>query len=171
METITLARLNACPRDEFIARVGPVFEHSPWIAAAAADRRPFASREALHAAMCDIVRSADETQQLALIRAHPDLAVRLTRARALTAASASEQAAAGLDRLSPDDIERFDRYNTAYTARFGFPFVICARQSSKDAMLNAFPVRLAHERAEEIAIALDEIAKIARFRLEDLVPA
>lgn len=171
METITLARLNACPRDEFIARVGPVFEHSPWIAAAVVDRRPFASRDALHAALREIVVSADEPRQLALIRAHPDLAVRLTAARALTAESAREQAAAGLGQLSPDDIARFDRYNTAYTARFGFPFVICARQSSKDAMLNAFPVRLAHERAEEIAIALDQIVEIARFRLADLVPA
>lgn len=167
----TLAQLNACPREEFITRVGPVFEHSPWIAAAVVDRRPFASRHQLHAALRDIVVAADESRQVALIRAHPDLAARLAAARALTAESAREQASAGLGQLSPDDIERFDRYNTAYKARFGFPFVICARQNTKDAMLNAFPVRLAHERAEEIVIALDQIVEIARFRLEDLLPA
>jgi 2-oxo-4-hydroxy-4-carboxy-5-ureidoimidazoline decarboxylase len=168
----TLTHLNACPADEFVAAVGPIFEHSPWIAAAVVSMRPFASRDALHAALCDVVRAAGEERQLALIRAHPDLVDREVRQHAglLTAESSREQAAAGLMDLAPDDIARFDRYNTAYKARFGFPFVICARQNKKEAILRAFPERLTHTRDEEIATALAQIFEIARLRLEDLVP-
>ena len=162
----TLAHLNGCTRDEFVAMVGPVFERSPWIAAAVAGRRPFASREALHAAMCDTVRVAPAAQQLALIQAHPDLVGRAV----LTAESAHEQAAAGLMDLTPEDIARFDRYNSAYMARFGFPFVICARKNKKEAILQAFPLRLTHDRDQEMATALGEIYQIAGLRLEDLLP-
>lgn len=144
--------------------VGPVFEQSPWIAAAAVAARPFASRDRLHAALCGIVSAAGEARQLALIRAHPDLVGRMV----LTAESAREQAAAGLTDLTADDIERFDRYNTAYKARFGFPFVICARQNKKDAILQAFPARLTHGRDEEIATAVAQIFEIARLRIADL---
>jgi 2-oxo-4-hydroxy-4-carboxy-5-ureidoimidazoline decarboxylase len=162
----TLAHLNGCPRDEFVAMVGPVFERSPWIAAAVVARRPFASREALHAAMCDTVRTAATEQQVALIQAHPDLVGRAV----LTAESAREQAAAGLIDLTAEDIARFDRYNSAYMARFGFPFVICARKNKKEAILQAFPVRLTHDRDQEIATALGEIYQIAGLRLADLLP-
>jgi OHCU decarboxylase len=162
----TLAHLNGCPRDEFVATVGPVFERSPWIAAAVVGRRPFASREALHAAMCDIVRVAPAAQQLALIQAHPDLVGRAV----LTAESVREQAAAGLMDLTPEDIARFDRYNSAYMARFGFPFVICARKNKKEAILQAFPLRLTHDRDQEMATALGEIYQIAGLRLADLLP-
>jgi OHCU decarboxylase len=170
--TLTLPHLNACPADEFVAAVGPIFEHSPWIAAAVVSERPVASREALHAALCDVVRTAGEERQLALIRAHPDLVGREVRRQSerLTAESSREQAAAGLMDLAADDIARFDRYNTAYKARFGFPFVICARQNKKEAILRAFPERLTHTRDEEIAAALAEIFEIARLRLEDLIP-
>jgi 2-oxo-4-hydroxy-4-carboxy-5-ureidoimidazoline decarboxylase len=168
---ITLTRLNTCPADEFVEAVGPIFEHSPWIARAVVSDRPFASREALHAALCDVVRAAGEERQLALIQAHPDLVGREVRERTgLTAESSREQAAAGLMDLTADDIARFDRYNTAYKARFGFPFVICARQNKKEAILRAFPERLAHTRDEEIAAALTQIFEIARLRLEDLLP-
>jgi 2-oxo-4-hydroxy-4-carboxy-5-ureidoimidazoline decarboxylase len=162
----TLAHLNACSPDEFVTIVGPVFERSPWIAAAVVSRRPFASREALHAAMCDVVTLASAEQQLALIRAHPDLVGRVV----VTAESAREQAAAGLTDLTPEDIARFDRYNSAYMAGFGFPFVICARRNKKEAILQAFPVRLTHGREEEIATALGEIFQIAGLRLADLLP-
>jgi len=168
---ITLTHLNTCPADELVAAVGPIFERSPWIAEAVVSQRPFASRAALHAAMCDVVRAAGEERQLALIRAHPDLVDREVRKHGggLTAESSREQAAAGLMDLTPDDIARFDRYNTAYKARFGFPFVICARQNKKEAILRAFPERLEHTRDEEIAAALAEIFEIARLRLEDVV--
>lgn len=165
---MTVDDLNRCPPEEFVAVVGPVFEHSPWIAAAVVDRRPFASRERLHAALCEVVTTAGEDRQLALIRAHPDLVGRAVAA--LTAESSREQAAAGLMELTADDRSRFDDYNSRYKARFGFPFVICARKNKKEAILRAFPERLTHTRDEEIATALDHIFQIAALRLADLLP-
>jgi OHCU decarboxylase len=167
----TLADLNRLDHDGFVAAVGHVFEHSPWIAAAAWERRPFATLAELHAAMVAVVAGAGEEQQLALIRAHPDLAGRMALAGALTAESAREQAAAGLTALSAEELGRFTAYNEAYKARFGFPFVICARENKKEAILAAFPARLANGRAEEQAVALAEIAKIALLRLQDAVAA
>mgnify|MGYP001275584168 FL=1 len=166
---ITLSELNARDRDGFVAAVGHVFERSPWVAAAAWERRPFAGLAELHAAMVAAVAAAGEERQLALIRAHPDLAGRMALAGELTAESASEQAAAGLTALSAEELARFRAYNEAYKARFGFPFVICARENKKDAILAAFPRRLANGRDEEIHTALDEIAKIAWLRLQDAV--
>jgi 2-oxo-4-hydroxy-4-carboxy-5-ureidoimidazoline decarboxylase len=158
--------LNRCTPEEFVSLIGPMFERSPWIAAAVVDRRPFASRAALHAALCDAVTTATSDRQLALIRAHPDLVGRAI----LTAESAREQASAGLTDLTAEDIAQFDRYNSAYMARFGFPFVICARRNKKAAILRAFPERLTHDRDEEIATALGEIFQIAELRLADLLP-
>ena len=168
---ITLAELNGRDREGFVAALGHVFERSPWVAAAAWARRPFAGLEELHAAMVAAVAAAGEERQLALIRAHPDLAGRVALAGRLTAESAGEQAAAGLTALSADELARFQVYNAAYKERFGFPFVICAREHKKDAILAAFPVRLANGRDDEIRTALDEIAKIAWLRLSDCVAA
>lgn len=167
----TIAELNALDRDRFVAAVGHVFEHSPWIAAAAWERRPFADLAALHRAMVAVVAAADRAQQVALIRAHPDLAGRVALAGDLTAASAREQAAAGLTELSADELARFSAYNDAYRERFDFPFVICAREHKKVAILAAFPLRLANDRDQEIATALGEIGKIAWLRLQDAVLA
>ena len=160
-----LAELNALDRAEFIALLGPVFEHSPWIAERVAAGRPFASIDTLHSAMCSVVRDASEDEQLALIRAHPDLVGRAV----LTAESRGEQASAGLLNLSPSEVALFDRCNREYKARFGFPFVICARLNKKDAILAAFPVRLQNSPELERATALDEIYKIAALRLADLI--
>jgi 2-oxo-4-hydroxy-4-carboxy-5-ureidoimidazoline decarboxylase len=165
----TLAELNGRDRAGFVDAVGHVFEHSPWIAAAAWERRPFADLGALHAAMVAVVGAAGEERQLALIRAHPDLAGRMALAGAVTAESAAEQAAAGLTALAADELERFTAYNSAYKERFGFPFVICARENKKDAILAAFPRRLANDRATEIRTALGEIGQIAWLRLNDAV--
>jgi 2-oxo-4-hydroxy-4-carboxy-5-ureidoimidazoline decarboxylase len=112
------------------------------------------------------VRAAGEERQIALIRAHPDLVGHAV----LSAESSREQAAAGLTDLESGEIAEFDRYNTAYKARFGFPFVICARRNRKDAMLRAFPERLLHGRDDEIAVALEQIFQIAALRLADLLP-
>jgi len=163
---MTLDALNRCPRDQFVRLLGGVFEHSPWVAEAVVDARPFLTHLALHTAMCDAVRQAREDVQIALIRAHPDLVGKVV----LSEASAREQAAAGLTRLSPAEITRFDHYNAAYRARFGFPFVICARRNQKDAMLRAFPERLAHTRDQEIRTALEQIFQIATHRLDELIP-
>ncbi len=162
---IKLAALNALSPDEFIRVIGPIFENSPWIAARAAEKRPFASRAQLYAGMCDALGEATDDEKLALIRAHPDLVGR----GLLTTESQAEQIGAGLRDLSSEEIARFDRYNRAYRERFNFPFVICARLNKKQAILAAFPPRLANSREKEIETALAEICKIAELRLADLV--
>jgi OHCU decarboxylase len=165
----TVAALNELSREHFLRVIGPVFEHSPWIAELTWPKRPFASAGALHRALCETVLASDEPRKLALIRAHPDLAGRAARAGTLTPASAREQASGGLDTLSAAEAALFDQYNRAYRERFGFPFVICARQNKKDAMLAGFERRLKHSREQEIEAALAEIFKIAELRLHDLI--
>lgn len=166
---LPVSELNDGSAERFVAHVGPVFEHSPWIAEAAWSGRPFRSRDDLQAKLLATLRTAPREQQVALIRAHPDLAGRLARENALTAASTGEQASAGLDRLSPEELARFTAANALYRERFGFPFVICARLNDKMAMLRAFERRLPLPVDEEIGNALTEIGKIAALRLADLV--
>jgi OHCU decarboxylase len=167
----TLAEINAFDQDTFVAVLGPLFEGSPWIAAAAWPAGPFAGLDHLHQALCAVMYGAPVEQQVALIQAHPDLVGRAALAGTLTPESTREQAAAGLDQLTPDEIATFTRLNYAYRERFGFPFVICARENKKAGILAGFAARLPHTRETEIATALDEIAKIARLRLLDLVRA
>jgi OHCU decarboxylase len=162
-----LSQLNIMDRGGFVAVCGPMFEHSPWIAERAWNARPFSSLTHLHETMCGIVADATSDEQLTLIRAHPDLVGRLAREGKLTQQSTAEQSAAGLDALQPDEIAAFERYNQAYRDKFGFPFVICARENKKTAILAAFPIRLQHARETEIATALSEIYKIAKLRLND----
>jgi OHCU decarboxylase len=167
---MTFAQLNSLSRDEFVRIVGPVFEHSPWIAEWTWPKRPFASVEQLHKALTEIVRDANEAQQLALIRAHPDLVGRAALAGTLTRESTGEQASAGLSKLTPDEIETFQKNNAAYKEKFSFPFVICARLNKKESILKGFEHRLANSRGQEIKTALEEIFKIAELRLRDLIP-
>ena len=161
----SLAEINALDRAGFVRIVGPVFEYSPWIAERVAEQRPFAGVEELHAAMRATVETAAAREQLALLRAHPDLVGRAV----LTAESQGEQASAGLLNLTLDEVTLFDRYNREYKARFAFPFVICARLNKKDAILAAFPARLQNDAEEERTTALAEVFKIARLRLDDLI--
>ena len=165
----SLADLNACDLPRFLEVCGPLYEHSPWVAERAFARRPFASLESLHAALVQAVADAAADEQLALIRAHPDLVGRLAREGRLTAASTGEQAAAGLDALSASEVDAFEQFNREYRNRFGFPFVICARENRKDAILAAFPVRLGHTAEQERVTALAEIGKIGRLRLLNAV--
>ena len=169
--TFTLTEINRLPLAEFVRVLGPVFEHSPWIAEAAWAASPFADFAALHSALCQTVKNSGAEKQLALIRAHPDLVGRLALAGALTQESTGEQAGAGLDRLSPEEVARFQKNNAAYQKQFGFPFIICARLNKKDAILQGFETRLNNSRAEEIPAALAEIFKIAELRLRDLITA
>jgi 2-oxo-4-hydroxy-4-carboxy-5-ureidoimidazoline decarboxylase len=162
---LKLAEVNALDAESFTIRLRPVFEHSPWVAARTAEAGPFASREELYAALCRTVREASEDEKLALIRAHPDL----VGGSVLTNESRAEQKSAGLADLSPPEIERFRDFNRRYWEKFGFPFVICARLNRKDAILQAFPLRLEQSREQEIETALDEIFKIAALRLDDLI--
>jgi OHCU decarboxylase len=155
-------------REAFVERFGPLFEHSPWVAADAWSDRPFADRDALFDALESAMYAAPRDRQLALIRAHPDLAGRAAIAGSLTDSSRDEQASAGLDRLTPDEYESFTRTNAAYRERFGFPFVVCVREHTKESILRVAGERLGHTRDEEVRVALEEIAKIARLRLEAL---
>ncbi len=165
----SLRALNACDRAAFVSVCGQLFEGSPWIAERTWQRRPFPSREALLRALLETLELSSEDEKVALIAAHPDLVGRLAREGRLTEESAAEQRAAGLDSVSPQEAALFERYNRSYRERFGFPFVICARENRKEAILAAFPARLEHPRAQEIATALAEIGKIARLRLLDAV--
>ncbi len=156
-------------RQAFVARFGGVFEESPWIADAAWEARPFGSVEGLHAAMVRAVERAPRERRLALIRAHPDLAGKAAVAGELTPESTREQAAAGLDRLTPEQYERITGLTASYRERFGFPFVVCAREHTAGSIIAAAERRVDAEPGAEERTALAEIAKIARLRLEDLV--
>ena len=163
---MTLAELNACDRDGFVAAVGWVFEHSPWIAERAFAAAPFASLDALHDAMTEVEMQASREEQLDLLRAHPDLG---TRAR-MTAASEGEQSGAGLDRMGRADYDRLQRLNTAYRTKFGFPFLFAVKGSTVPQILAALDARSAAEWEPEFAEALRQASRIARFRLEALFP-
>jgi OHCU decarboxylase len=152
-------------RDAFVARFGGVFEASPWVAEQAYAARPFGTVDALHAAMVDVVARAPRDVRLGLIRAHPDLAANVS----LTSESEREQAAAGLDRLTPEQYERITWLATAYRAHFGFPFIVCAREHTPDTIIAAAERRTRSDAEEEERTALTEIGKIARLRLADLV--
>ena len=162
---IPFATMNELDKKDFVQIIGPVFEHSEWIAEATWAKRPFADLNHLNCSLCETVKKAGEEKQFALICAHPDLAGRV----ALTRESANEQAGAGLDKLSPEEMDLFQKQNAAYKKRFGFPFVICARLNRKKAILDGFRARLANSREQEIQTALQEIFKIAELRLNDLI--
>ena len=162
---LNVDQVNTFERHEFTRVFAPLFEHSPWIAARTAMKRPFADRADLLAALCDTVMKANDDEKLCLIRAHPDLVGNAV----LTAESGCEQAGAGLGDISPEDRAQFQKYNSLYKEQFGFPFVICARLNKKEAILEAFPRRLANSQAQEMDTALKEIFKIADLRLKDLV--
>ncbi len=163
----SLHDLNKADRAAFTAALGHLFEHSPWVAEETWAKRPFASAEALHAALCATMRGAARDRQLALIRAHPDLAGRLAQQKKLTAESTREQASAGLDQLTDIELAEFTRNNDTYKAKFGFPFIICARLNAKASILAAMAARLPNPPAVEFTTALGEIEKIAWLRLQD----
>ena len=166
---MTLDELKALDHIAFVARLGHVFEHAPWVADRAFTAAPFASVDGLHRAMVRVVEAASEAEQLRLLSAHPDLAGKAARAKTLTADSTAEQAGAGLDQLSDAEYARFHRMNTAYRHKFGFPFVIAVKGHGKDGILAAFEARLPNDRPTERATALDEVGRIARFRLGALL--
>jgi 2-oxo-4-hydroxy-4-carboxy-5-ureidoimidazoline decarboxylase len=166
---ISLNELNTLPDDAFVAQLAGIYEHSEWVARQVIAQKPFRKLSCLRDAMRDAVNHASDDAKLTLIRAHPDLAGKLARAGALTASSTQEQAGLGLDRLSAAEFEQFTTYNTRYHDRFGFPFIICARKTTKLAVLAAFETRLTHSRPTEIAEALTQIHQIADLRLQDSI--
>jgi OHCU decarboxylase len=159
--------INELDRRAFVERFGPLFEHSPWVAEAAWSDRPFADSEELFEALRAAMYAAPRDRQLALIRAHPDLAGKAAIEGSLTRHSRAEQASAGLDRLTPDEYEAFTTINQTYRELFGFPLVVCVREHTKESILRTAAERLAHSPDEEVRVALGEIAKIARLRLRE----
>jgi 2-oxo-4-hydroxy-4-carboxy-5-ureidoimidazoline decarboxylase len=161
---MTLQELSSVDRESFTAAIGWVFEHSPWVAERAWTARPFANVDSLHQAMVDQVERAAPEEQLALLRAHPDLG---TRAR-VSEASRAEQAGAGLTQLTPSEFELLTELNQAYRDKFGFPFLFAVKGSSKHDILAALANRSESSREEEYRVALDQVYRIARFRLQDI---
>lgn len=165
----TIADLNQMDRAAFVDAIGFIFENSPSFAEQAWQQRPFRDREALFTTMLERLDASDQAEKLALIRAHPDLVGRAALAGTLGPESTSEQASAGLNSLSPEEIEQFQSFNKAYWERFEFPFVICVRENKKAAILAGFAQRLEHGREREIETAIEEIKKIARLRFNDVI--
>lgn len=166
---MTVTELNSLDRAAFSGAIGHLFEHSPWVAETTWARRPFRDAMHLHAELCATMRAAPRERQLVLLRAHPDLAGRLAQQNKLTADSRREQASAGLERLTDDELTEFQRLNAEYRARFEFPFIICARLNAKDAILAAMQSRITHAPEVEFQAALGEIEKIAWLRLQDVL--
>jgi 2-oxo-4-hydroxy-4-carboxy-5-ureidoimidazoline decarboxylase len=161
---VALEEVNALGRDEFVARLGGVFEHSPWIAQRAWHKRPFRSIEELHRAMLDAVVSKEEKLELA--RAHPELAA----AEALTLASTSEQARLGFNALSKKELEEMNRLNRSYRDKFGFPCIVALRlHAERQSVMAEIKRRLANDAVTELDHALEQIGHITRARLERIV--
>jgi OHCU decarboxylase len=160
-------------RDEFVARYGSIFEHSPWIAERAYDAgfgREEDAASGLAAAMTQAFRAASADERLAVLKAHPDLAGKLAQAKRLTAESTAEQAGAGLDALTDVEKQTFTELNDAYTAKFGFPFIIAVKGRNKKEILDAFQRRVSNDRDTEFETACAQVERIALLRLKDILP-
>jgi 2-oxo-4-hydroxy-4-carboxy-5-ureidoimidazoline decarboxylase len=171
MAQLTLDELNRMDRSAFVAALGEVFEHAPWVAESAFGARPFASLAALYEAMTKVVRQAGDGPQMTLIKGHPDLAGKAAREGTITDDSKREQSSAGLDRLSPDEFAAFHKLNDAYHAKFDIPFIVCVRRHGKDSILRQFAQRLENDAATERNAALDEIFRIVALRLDQRIAA
>ena len=167
----TLIDLNNASRDDFVAALANVFEHSPWVAEQVAMKRPYAGIAQLFMAMKAAVEQAPSELRLALIKMHPDLADKTQRAVGLTDDSFAEQNSAGLDRLSGAEYDAFQRVNNAYRAKFGFPYIVCVRRHTKDSILRDFERRLPNDIAVEMQTSVEEICRIAALRLDQIVMA
>jgi OHCU decarboxylase len=164
---VTLAELNRLERDAFVAELGAVFEHSPWVAERAHARGPFANIDALHRSMMAVVRAASPAEQLALVRAPPELAGAEAKAGTLTAHSSGEQARLGLTALSKDEFSRVAELNRRYRDKFGFPCIIALKlHGARASVLDEMERRLDNSHEQELGRALDQIGHIARGRLD-----
>lgn len=166
---ITVPEANRLDCEDFVRTFGSVYERSPWVAERAWRERPFEGPEDLRRALWRAVDDAPRERQLDLIRSHPDLAGKAAVAGELTPESEQEQSSAGLDRLSPEEYDRFTDVNAAYREKFGFPMVVYVREHTKDSILAQAEARLANTREAEVGTALEEIQKIAASRLEELI--
>lgn len=171
MQKLTLETLSHMSQADFVAQLGEIFEHSPWVAQRAWKSRPFDSVDALHAAMVMAVDAASEEEQRALICAHPELAGKEAEAGTLTHASTGEQKGAGLDQCSAEELARLHRLNAAYHERFAFPFVIAVKGRNRHQIMDAVEARLRNDAPTEFRTCLAQIAQIGRFRLDAMIEA
>ncbi len=167
---LDLDAVNAMDCEAFVAALGAAFEHSPWVAEGAWAARPFASVEALHAAMLDTVRRAPQATQIDFLCAHPELAGREAQANALTNDSRREQASAGLDAMTRVEMAEMARLNEAYRRRHGFPFIIAARRHNKAQIFDEMRRRVDQDTASEFVAAMAQIAYITGLRVRALLP-
>jgi 2-oxo-4-hydroxy-4-carboxy-5-ureidoimidazoline decarboxylase len=170
--SFTIEQVNAMLPAQFSSAFGAVYEHSPWVAEGAFLLRPalgFSSRTHVHAALVACVNAADDARKLALLNQHPELAGKEADAGALTAASSSEQASAGLTAMTTADVVQLKALNAAYRTAFGFPFIIAVRNNTQSAIFGAIKSRLANTPAMEMNNALMQVGEIARLRLLDLI--
>lgn len=168
-QPLTIDDVNRLDETDFVKTFGDIAEHSPWVARAAYVNGPFADREALIAAFVGAVEKAGEPAKRALLIEHPDLAGRAAIAGKLAPESKSEQAGAGLDRMSAEEYALFTRLNSAYRARHGFPFIRAVKGSTKSDIIAAFQERVGNPPDQEFATAVSQVQRILRFRLEDRV--
>ena len=163
---MTITDLNRLDQTQFVAALASIYEHSPWIPQRAWLRRPFATIDDLHAAMTTVVAAARKDEQLALIRAHPELAGKAMAERKLTADSATEQSGAGLTRCTSGELAQLRELNVRYNEKFGFPFILAVKGYDRAGVIAEFERRVDNGAAEEFAENLRQIDKIARMRLE-----
>jgi 2-oxo-4-hydroxy-4-carboxy-5-ureidoimidazoline decarboxylase len=171
MTKVTLDELNRMDQSAFVAALGEVFEHTPWVAEAVQGARPFASLNALYDAMTAAVRNAGDARQMTLIKGHPDLAGKAAREGAITDDSKLEQSSAGLDQLSVDEFAAFHRLNDAYHTKFNIPFIVSVRRHGKESILRQFEKRLRNNAAAERDAALNEIFRIVALRIDQRIAA
>ena len=166
---VDMATINGMDRVAFVQKFGGIFENSPWVAEQAWDKRPFANVDALHAAMVEVAKLAPAPRQLALLQSHPDLAGKEAQAGAMTASSVTEQASAGLNALSKDEMAQISDLNAAYKRKFGFPFIIAVRMHTKEGIFFEFRRRLQNDTVTEYANDLQNVYAITRLRLAKLL--
>ncbi len=164
-----IAQINAWTQAQFVQRLGGIFEHSPWVAEAAFESRPFTDVAGLHAAMVAAVRAAPHARQLAFLRAHPELAGKAMVDQSLTAESANEQTRSGLTQCTPAEFARLQELNTAYKRKFGWPFILAVLQLDRPTIIRTFAARLEKSAAEEFEDCLVNIEKITRMRLDLMI--
>ena len=166
---MTLEDVNTLAPDVFLKTFASIYAHSPWVAGAVVSDRPFNNLTELSGRMQASVEASSHDQKLSLLRAHPELAGKAAVDGTLTQASKQEQASAGLDRMLPDEYKALTEMNAAYNERFGFPFIICVRQTTKAGILTALENRLTNTVEQEFETALGEVYKIAQLRLEGVI--
>ncbi len=162
-------QINQFSKSEFINAFSSIFEHSPWVADQAYSLKPFQSIEDLHKKMVDVVRGSGLEPQLKLICAHPELAGKAAVRKDLTDHSLNEQSGAGLDQCSTEEFELLQSLNAKYLTKFGFPFILAVKGHNRQSIIQNFANRLNNEKAVEFQECLEQIYRIAQFRLETYV--